>query len=191
MKDRLSKEVGRILNKDIKIFVLKALKEADEKFWKVPASSSGRFHPIEDLNDAGLIRHLVKATRIAYHLSVFFSLSETDRDIVLAATILHDIQKNGIPWESGTDGRHAFIAYEWLNKFDLKAEYKIKILSCVRYHMGKWSQPENEAERASKPELMELIVQMSDYIASRKDISFLPDVELSQQIIESYSKGNQ
>lgn len=186
MKDKLIKEIGRITDKEIKIFVLKALKEADEKFWKVPASSSGKFHPIEDLNDGGLIRHLVKATRITYHLSVFFSLSDIDRDIVLAATILHDIQKNGIPWADGTDYRHGYIAYEWLNKFELKEEYKAKILSCVRYHMGKWSQPNSEIERASKPELMELIVQLSDYIASRKDISFLPDVELTKEMIEKY-----
>lgn len=188
IKEKLIKEVGRILDTDIKIFVLKALKEADENFWKVPASSSGRFHPIEDLGEGGSVRHVIKASRIAHHLSIVFSLSEIDRDIVIAASILHDIQKNGIPWGEATDGKHAFIAYEWLNKFELKEEYKTKLLSCVRYHMGRWSQPITESERASKPELMELIVQMSDYIASRKDISFLPDVELTKELIESYSK---
>ncbi len=42
MRDKLIKEIGHISDKDIKIFVVRALKEANEEFWKVPASSSGK-----------------------------------------------------------------------------------------------------------------------------------------------------
>ncbi|MBR9691650.1 hypothetical protein GOV06_02595 [Candidatus Woesearchaeota archaeon] len=52
--------------------------------------------------------------------------------------------------------------------------------------MGRWASPEAEATRAVKGSTVEKIVQLSDYICSRKIASFLPGVELSEKVIRNY-----
>jgi HD superfamily phosphodiesterase len=118
-------------------------------------------------------------------LSRFYNISDIDRDIVVAGAILHDIQKHGIPWAQSTHHEHALIAYKWLDQFELK-EHKNEIRNCVRYHMGQWSAPRKEVKRATSPKLNELIVQLADYLSSRKGISFLPGIDIGEERIIGY-----
>lgn len=114
---------------------------------------------------------------MAEELSRFYDLKSEDKDVVLSAVILHDIKKNGLRWGDRTDYTHGLLAYNWLVKFPLDEPYKTDIRNGVRYHMGRWVQPESELERALKPTINEHIVQLSDYISSRKTISFMPPNE--------------
>lgn len=53
--------------------------------------------------------------------------------------------------------------------------------------MGRWCSPKEEIERAIKPSTNELIVQLADYMSSRKNVSFLPGISLSEDSIRNYS----
>jgi hypothetical protein len=174
---RLYDLTEKIDSKDIRAFTHEALYNAPKKFWEAPSSSSGRYHPPEDQGKGGLVRHIIKATCVAEELSRFYDLKNEDKDIVIAATLLHDIKKNGLRWGEMTDYTHGLIAYNWLSRFNLKDPSKTQIRNCVRYHMGRWVQPESELERALNPTIHEQIVQLSDYISSRKSISFMPPNE--------------
>lgn len=186
MKQRLYQEIDRIASPSIRKFVRTALNYAHDEFWLVPSSSSGQYHPPEDQGEGGLIRHLIKASEVAYSLANFYDLNEQNRDIVVSASMIHDIQKNGIPWGTKTDYTHGLIAYQWLDRFNLKQSCKDKIRRCVRYHMGRWCSPSGEIKRATHPSTNELIVQLADYMASRKGASFLPGVSLNNRIISNY-----
>ena len=187
MKAKLYLQIEKIESPHIRKFTKNALDKAHDQFWLVPSSSSGKFHPPEDQGEGGLIRHLVKASEVAYELARFYNITTQDRDIVVSAAILHDIQKNGIPWGISSDSNHALVAYHWLDEFDLDQPYKNKIRKCVRYHMSRWSGLKKEIERATRPNTNELIVQLSDYFSSRKNVSFLPGISLSEEVIKGYN----
>jgi len=170
-------EAHFIEDKSIKDFVFAVLDVADPRFWTDPSSSSGKWHPPEDQGEGGIIRHELKAIEVAKELSRYYNLDQKEMDMTLAATILHDINKNGVPWKDKTDYEHGLITYNLLEKFKLEdKEVKETIRNAVRYHMWKWCQPESELERALKPNKIENIVQLADYIASRKGISFMPGI---------------
>ena len=181
---RISDE--KIHDVKIKNFVIMALDHAPEKFWTSPSSGSGKYHPPEDQGNGGLVRHIIKCAYISEELASFFSITDRQRDVVLAGSILHDIQKNGIPWGQKTHNEHGKIAYEWLDRFPLGMPEKDEIRNCVRYHMYRWCMPEDELPRAVQPIISEKIVQLSDFFSSRQCASFLPGIMINEEDIKSY-----
>jgi len=190
MKERLYQETDRIVSVDIRKFVKISLDHASELFWVCPSSSSGKYHPPEDQGKYGLIRHILKASEVSYELANFYNLDTIGRDIVVGAAILHDIQKNGIPWGEKTNYQHGKIAFEWLEQFSSLTFMSDTIRCCIRYHMGRWCEPKEELQYAMNPTKYELIVQMADYICSRKNVSFLPGIDLANKAIEDYIQNS-
>jgi hypothetical protein len=186
--DSLYKQIEKIKDADIQKFTKLALDNAPAEFWIAPCSSSGHHHPPEDNGEGGTLRHKIKCIYIGSDLAArVYNLPEIKVDVVRSGLLLHDVQKNGIPWGNKTHVAHGLIAYVWLQQFPLKQPEKEEICNCVRYHMGQWSQPAEEAERALKPTITEMIVQLTDYVCSREYASFLPGIGLSEDIIKSYS----
>lgn len=182
-----------ISDEDVKEFTKAALEDAANDFWEAPASSSGKYHPPEDNGEGGTARHVIKAVEVGKHLSEFHShnseeFTERDNDIVVASCALHDICKNGKPnnWGPGTDYSHGFLGYEFLDNYSLKEPEKEEIRNCVRYHMAKWVEPDSEKKRAMNPTPLEKLVQYSDYLTSRENISFLPGMGVSEEDIIEY-----
>jgi hypothetical protein len=186
LKQSLYKQVEKIKDVDIQKFTKLALDHAPHEFWIAPCSSSGKHHPPEDNGEGGTLRHLIKGSEMRLELARFYDISELDADIVGSGWLLHDIQKNGIPWGNKTDYTHGKIASLWLQQFPLKQPEKDEICNCVRYHMGRWVQPAEEVERALKPTTNELIVQLADYFCSRECASFLPGINLPEDVIKNY-----
>jgi putative nucleotidyltransferase with HDIG domain len=139
-KQLIGQEVIKIKDKSIVNFVSNAFNSASPKFWVSPCSSSGRFHPPEDNGEGGLIRHLIKASYVTEQFARRAMFSEYELDIARAATILHDICKDGNPWGELTDYRHGIIGAEFLNNFNLEDDFaKTIIKDAVRYHMSPWN----------------------------------------------------
>jgi hypothetical protein len=176
-----------IKSEKIRKFVEKALEMAPKEFWIAPCSSSGKYHPPEDQVKGGTIIHSRKAIQVALSLFNFFDITDQlTKDQIIAACILHDIQKNGIPWSDKTNYEHGPIAAKWLvsevmeNKFDGDL---LEIADLVENHMGKWNQPQPTPALHINPKthhqligrktIKHLIVQLADYWASRKWCSFV------------------
>ena len=170
-----------IKNQEIRLFVQKALQKADPYFWTDPCSSSGKYHPPEDQVEGGIIIHSRKVVRVTLALFQFFDIrDQLDKDKVIAAAILHDIKKNGIPWRERTDYKHGPIAAQWLQQFVTKDNREIvtDTIDLVAVHMGRWNQPEStpaiiEGKKCDKKIVMHLIIQLADFWASRKWCSFI------------------
>ena len=188
MTEALDLQIQKIQDSEIQSFVRQALDNTPREFWTAQSSPSGKHHPPEDQGEGGIVRHVIKCVYISDELSSFFSLSDTKRDVVVASSILHDIKKNGEPWGEKTDHCHGRIAYEWLDRFELRQPEKDEIRDCIRYHMAKWVKPDGELERALNPTTAELVVQLSDYFSSRECASFLPGVNVGKEDIENYCR---
>lgn len=137
--EALSSVVEWISSPDKKEFCLAALKACQKEFYAAPASYSGKYHPKENLGEGGLIRHIRKCAFYARKLASIENLSNEDRDTLIAATVLHDICKGGIPWKAYA-ADHGPIAEKWLENFDPDGRFA-SIRHLVGMHMGEFNSP--------------------------------------------------
>ena len=134
-------------------------------FWKISASSTGKYHPEYALGEGGLARHVIAATIILRDLLSLDcwknQFTQIQIDQMYAAIILHDSFKRGKSEEEHTVNDHELIGREEINAYLNQTNTVIGQL--VSAHMGQWG--------AVKPlTLQEQLVHTADYLASRKHL---------------------
>ena len=166
-------ELYDITEPNLSEFAKSLLIEADDYFYKIAASTSGKYHPQFDLGDGGLVRHTRCVAFFAKSLAESLNLSSHEKNLLIVAAIAHDIKKLGNGGSKHTVNDHPQIAAEFVREISdkyanlISIEDREIIAGCVKSHMGKWStqygmpMPETELEKA---------LQAADYIASRKEI---------------------
>lgn len=163
-----------------------------KNFWDIPSSFSGKYHPADEHGVGGNVLHTKRVVRIANSISESYALANDERDIVLAACILHDVCK-GIEKDDGTgckyDPMHPYTVnrlVEQCLKHDknfsnesqsstlyVSEDIIHSILRLIRSHLGPWS-PIPETYPIT---YLDYIVHISDNIAS-KIHTFIEDSEL-------------
>lgn len=173
-------EIGYIKNENFRKFAEELIANADDYFFVVPASSSGKYHPQFSLGTSGLVRHTRCVAYFAKAMAESFNFNDEDTDLLIIAALAHDIKKQGNN-TGHTVREHPLLASNYvcdiMKKFseDIITNEQIQKICCaVVSHMGKW---ENlpEFTRGKEPYPMpandfEKALQSADYIASRKAI---------------------
>jgi hypothetical protein len=172
--DLFKDELELISNPVIREFVEECLKQApDYVFEDCPSSSSGKYHPIEELAADGTIIHTKKVFAVAYELSRGLDV-EYHRDEICAAAILHDMVKQGLGKSGHTVKEHPqlmakFAADIYREKFKGKLNRDSANIICsgIFYHYGPWS------DQSIKKPLTdytheELAIYIADYITSKR-----------------------
>jgi len=177
--------VESIESPDIKRFVYEGFNMISEDFWMVPTSSSGRYHPPEsNITPMGLMVHCIKACTIGKGLFGFFGVTEqVEKDIIIAAILLHDSYKGG--WDRAWNGmipEHGYIAASYLADIELEPEYiKRKLLDAIETHMSRWARPFSTVTKFLFPQNTSLIVALSDMMASLPKVSFYPGISILEE----------
>lgn len=143
----------------------------DYFFTDCPASTTGKYHPLNEIGWDGTIIHTKKVFNIAYSLTRGLDI-ENNRDLVLAGCLIHDLVKKG--WKGGqwTQKNHPMLAAELVEIIQKDtqlledSEFEI-IRNSVFYHYGPWTTKEHKKD-ISDYTLEELCVYISDYIASKR-----------------------
>ena len=169
MKGVLFSEVDKIQSPDIKEFTIQALGLAPDYFWVIPASSSGKYHPMDSLGKGGLVRHTKKVIYFAGELCRAYEMDDQRQvDSIASACILHDTLKNGFPNSGHTIDEHPLLPRKHYQGIAHLTESFDQIMDCMEPHMGQWGLKGG----ARKPESQaEWVVHLADYIASRKEVS--------------------
>ena len=146
-------------------------------FFEIPASSTNKYHPDYASTNAGLVKHVKVVTRIAYELlnnPIYRErFTDSERDLIIMACVLHDGFKSGCEKERYTRFDHPLIMSEVImenrNNLSLTTDEVRGLCKMIEAHMGPWNtnsysdivlpKPENERER---------FVHLCDYLASRK-----------------------
>lgn len=177
-----TEELNQISDEKLRSFVTEFLDTIVPKyFYHVPASSSGKYHPKQDLGEGGLVRHTKAVVRVALDLlrcEQFVEDTSENRDITITACLLHDTFKNGVedsgytvsehPKLASRSFHHAFVTTN--EKEFYQHEY---IWSSIASHMGIWNKDREGKEILPKPHNgYQKLVHLADYIASRKYINF-------------------
>lgn len=175
-RNQLLQSATLIKNELVSTFTLAALSNVPEKFWTIPASSTGKHHPEQSNGEGGLVRHVLATLYFARELFCCYSCTQDEQDIIYAALMLHDIGK-------AMDEPHDIVAatnLRWLYKDQkLVSPMILAVIDGVRWHMGKWATGAtdcHEDERGSKTfptsfTRTSMIVHLADYAASRKRVN--------------------
>ena len=165
----LLKIVEIIKNKEVRDFVLDFLdSKVPDYFARVAASATGKYHPEYALGYGGLIRHSLAVTAVAASIVnlEYLQFNRMDKDLIIAACILHDSFKQGLTESGNTIRTHPNVAAREIAKHGKETghEHIANIIAAlVLAHMGEWGnqKPGNKGQ---------FIVHLADFIASRKFI---------------------
>ena len=182
MYEVFNKEISYIKDLKIKKSLITMLNKLPSYFYEVPASSTGKYHPLFSLNKGGLVRHTKAAVRIAYELfndSALNNFTDEEKDLIIFSLTLHDGLKSGLTKSEYTLFDHPIIMSNFIkdNKEDLELNDKqIEfVCKCIETHMGPWTKNYKDEEVLESPkDKYQRFVHMCDYLASRKflDIKF-------------------
>ena len=156
-------EINYIKNTKYQDSLRYLLTKVPDYFYRIPASTTGKYHPRFALGDQGLIRHTKVAVTMAYELLQLEmynnNFTKDEQDLMLMALILHDTFKCGRQEERYTRFDHPLLVGEFLSKV-------------IASHMGQWNTNSYSDVVLPKPKTKyEKFVHMCDYLASRKFIN--------------------
>lgn len=178
------KELKQIKNEKLRKWCTAEIASIPDWFFKVPASSTGKYHPAYALGKGGLVRHTIAATEIAIGLFPIMNLTETHQDEIICALLLHDSFKHG-----GSDtptkytiAEHPVFAADYIRSLTESNDPDIydnlnNIADLVLTHMGQWN-TDYKTKKVIMPKPQTVIqnfVHMCDYLASRKYLDFIFD----------------
>lgn len=177
--DIFNRELSKFENEDVKESTMVLLNMLPDYFYTIPASSSGRNHPIFSLGEGGLVRHVKAAMMILedmFENKAFCDYDSHTRDLIRMALILHDGLKSGI-----TNSGHTCLDHPVLmSKFVIENQDKLLIsrddanfvARLISTHMGPWNKDREGNEIMPVPETnAELLVHLCDYVVSRRWIN--------------------
>jgi len=172
-------ELSYIKDKDIKKSLAIMIDKIPDYFFKIPASSTGKYHPNYATGDGGLVRHTKAAVRMAHELFGIYKFSEHVKDLIIMALVLHDSVKKGEDETKYTLFDHPLVAAEFIKKYQdelpMSKEDINFVCECIKSHMGRFNTSDYSDIILPIPKTPEQkFVHMCDYLASRKviDIHF-------------------
>lgn len=174
--ETFTKELFLIRDKDIRELVKDLIEKLPDYFFKVAASSTGKYHPDYALGDGGLVRHTKAAVRIAdelFRMEMFTPLMP-QRDLIISALILHDGLKHGTGLGMYTVSDHPVQAANFIKENCSNKEIGEKIAELVLTHMGQWNTDykTNMVIMPKPTTKAQNFVHLCDYLASRKCLEF-------------------
>ena len=181
-----NKEYSYIKNDRYKKIAKELVSLLPDYFFKVAASSTGKYHPSFSLGDGGLVRHTKAAIRIAKELldnnSIGHKFTSDEKDLLIISIMVHDGLKHGMVEEKYTRFDHPILIGEYIkenkDKLTLTDEEIDFIVRVTASHMGEWNT--NSYSNVVLPlpkDKFQRFVHMCDFLSSRKflDVKFEND----------------
>ena len=152
-------------------------------FFSVAASSTGKYHPPYALGEGGLVRHTKAAVAIAHELLQLEMYNDVftpaEKDLIIAALILHDGKKHGDNGSQYTVAEHPLVVADWIAGDEVLSDMlpasTLQVLrDAIASHMGQWNTDyKTKKEILPKPQTeIQKFVHLCDYLASRKYLEF-------------------
>ena len=142
-------------------------------FFNIPASSTGKYHPKFASSEHVLLKHTKVAVRIAYDLfETVNNFTDSDKDLIIMALIMHDGLKKGMVEEKYTRFDHPLLVSKLImeNIKNLKSDIDDirKMCGLIESHMGKWNTSKySKVELPVPKDEYQRFVHRCDYLASR------------------------
>lgn len=168
-------ELERIESQVIREFAMECLAKVPEYFFVAcPSSSSGKYHPSDELSGNGSVLHTKRVCRLIPEFTAAYDVQHNN-DLLLCAGILHDSFKQGVKKSGHTMVNHPLLAADSaaevyksdVGKFiGITRDEAAMIYRAVLYHMGKWGKGKC-AKSLCDYSREEMCVHLADVAASR------------------------
>ena len=186
-------ELNRIQDQNVRASTELLLNMLPDYFFEIPASSSGKYHPIFSLGEGGLVRHVKVAMRILEEMfkdTAFGTYEDYTKDLLRMALLLHDGFKSGIENCGHTCNEHPVIMSNFIlenkDKLFISEEDAKFVSSLILTHMGPWNKDRADNVIMPVPQTREeLLIHLCDYIASR---NFLNVAFEDNEIVDSVNR---
>ena len=170
------KELSYIKDDKVRESLSILIEKIPDYFFTIPASSTGKYHPLYATGDGGLVRHTKAAVRMAVELFGIYKFPDHTKDLLIMALLLHDSVKKGfIKEEKYTRFDHPIVACDFIREYAKELSISKDdidfVCDCIASHMGKFNTNEYSDVILPIPKTPEQkFVHMCDYLASRKVI---------------------
>lgn len=177
--EEFKEQLKEIKNEKLRDLVEKQLNNIPEYFYHIAASSTSKYHNVQESGEGGLVRHVKAVFKIArdlIDLEMFAPIS-IYRDEILAAAILHDSLKMGQTEQKYTVFEHPKLAAESFEQIALKENYEDqdsikRICAMILAHSGQWNTNKYSKIILPKPSnKIENFLHLCDYLGSRRYIT--------------------
>lgn len=175
--DYFKEEINYIKNDVYRSDFKKLINLLPEYFFVVPASSTGKYHPLFARGEGGLYRHTKAVAKITMEmLEIEDRFTDDDKDILVMAAVMHDGFKYGVLKEKYTRFDHPLIASSVIMKNSKKMKMDMdklrQLCRIIESHMGKYNKDYKGVEVLPLPRNeLERFLHRCDYMASRKFIN--------------------
>lgn len=162
----MEKYINKITDPQLKSMARHCYKELEDNF-DMPSSTSGKYHPVDELESGGLKKHTIRVIEASVLLN---SIERNiNNDIIIIAAMFHDSFRK-------EQGRlhHAIMAYNYF--LSMKSHFpNLKpqiddIARMILWHEGEWT-PDYAMDLSPKPS--DNIIHVADYLVSRRDFAKL------------------
>lgn len=192
--EEFSDIIEKIKHEDFRIEVVNSMQEAPDYVTNIPSSSTGKYHPQDEINSNGMCIHIRRCAILAEEvLRMRYEDNDADRDrdldILLAASMIHDSYKNGhkeknnLPINKYTHPWHPIWAF-WnvskiagnLPKNTIVREMMWALGWVCLFHEGKWT-IKKAKETAKNAKMEDWVSQLCkdmhtvDYMVSRRTLA--------------------
>lgn len=168
-----------IKNQEIRDIVTNALASCFKDVWEKPASSTMKYHPLNE--DGGIETVLQHTKRVVLMASMLLenecfmegsTLTDDDKDILIASAILHDSCKYGLEApasEKYTKFEHPILVGKLLPSDN--GGYWDRIVEVVSSHSGFWNTNKYSEVTLPTPKTrLQILLHQADWLASRKNV---------------------
>lgn len=104
MKKIFKKELNIIQNESFRKHVEKVIDLCPNYILHIPSSSTGKYHPQDEINKNGMILHIQRCICIAGELARMEQHTTPEKDVLIAGCLLHDVYKNGLSHAISNEG---------------------------------------------------------------------------------------
>jgi len=141
MKVDLYRQVHLIFNPSIRDFVLSMLSYAPAGFYERPAST--RHHLLDERGESGNLLHTIRVVKIVLILVDVSTIRDTEKDVLVASAILHDLCRYGLDGESEHScSNHPSLVRIVAEEHSLTCDCYDLIMRIIENHMGRWGSPQ-------------------------------------------------
>jgi hypothetical protein len=174
------KELNEIKSEELKGLAETVILETPDWYSTMPSSTSGKFHPSDELGLGGKIIHHKKVFKLSEEAARRYDIKDYEYEILRTASLIHDMPYC-FYWDVKQERYRTDPLHPFKNAYFCSRNCNDMLLqSAIYFHMGLWSNYESEeAKLLSLSEYQNhpvvLATQESDYYASRRMIIILLD----------------
>lgn len=139
------KQLDMFIDERLGYIVANLMLNLPDTILELPASTSGKYHPMDELDKDGMIIHIKRACHLVDQTTKKYNFTKYGHDVLLAGCLLHDIFKDGDPPTGHTTTEHPYLIYSFLGRKaenitdDLLYYFILDVGRACAWHEGIWT----------------------------------------------------